>query len=187
MLQVEDNEFPLFKRRFIPGHDDLIFVGFAQAVPSIIKFVEIQTRWLAAYLAGDYCLARRARKCSGSWTGTNAGQRQFRLFQATHDASGHQPVCVGSGKRMEAWCSSCGASGRSRHARQLRPTGTRGSCHEHHRHRRGEWHRLPLVTVLAEAGHAVVATDVDERQLDASAVRCSVVAESCPRLPPRRY
>ena len=36
----------------------MIFVGFAQAVPSIIKFVEIQTRWLAAYVAGDYALPR---------------------------------------------------------------------------------------------------------------------------------
>jgi thioredoxin reductase len=56
VLKVEDNQFPLFKRAFIPGHNDLIFVGFAQAVPSIIKFVEIQSRWLAAYLAGDYAL-----------------------------------------------------------------------------------------------------------------------------------
>jgi hypothetical protein len=56
VLKVDDNQFPLFKRAFIPGQSDLIFVGFAQAVPSIIKFVEIQSRWLAAYLAGDYTL-----------------------------------------------------------------------------------------------------------------------------------
>ena len=56
VLQVNDNHFPLFKRDFLPGQPDLIFVGFAQAVPSIIKFVEIQTRWLAAYAAGDYAL-----------------------------------------------------------------------------------------------------------------------------------
>ncbi len=56
VLQVADNDFPLFKRAFVPGQKDLIFVGFAQAVPSIIKFVEIQTRWLAAYVAGQYAL-----------------------------------------------------------------------------------------------------------------------------------
>lgn len=56
LVQAEDNDFPLFKRAFKPGIDNLIFVGFAQAVPSIIKFVEIQTRWLAAYLGGDYAL-----------------------------------------------------------------------------------------------------------------------------------
>ncbi len=55
-LAAQDNQFPLFKRAFLPGTDNLMFVGFAQAVPSIIKFVEIQTRWLAAYAAGDYAL-----------------------------------------------------------------------------------------------------------------------------------
>ena len=55
-LAAEDNQFPLFKRAFRPGLPNLIFVGFAQAVPSIIKFVEIQTRWLAAYLDGQYAL-----------------------------------------------------------------------------------------------------------------------------------
>jgi 3-oxoacyl-[acyl-carrier protein] reductase len=40
-----------------------------------------------------------------------------------------------------------------------------------------------VVTVLAEAGHAVIATDVDELQLDASAVRCAWSRElvlACP-------
>ncbi len=55
-LSVDDNDFPLFKRALKPGIDNLVFVGFAQAVPSIIKFVEIQTRWLAAFIAGDYQL-----------------------------------------------------------------------------------------------------------------------------------
>jgi dimethylaniline monooxygenase (N-oxide forming) len=55
-LAVRDNEFPLFKRAFRPGIDNLIFVGFAQAVPAIIKFVEVQTRWLASYIAGEYLL-----------------------------------------------------------------------------------------------------------------------------------
>jgi hypothetical protein len=55
-LAAQDNAFPLFKRAFKPGIPNVIFVGFAQAVPSIIKFVEIQTRWLAAYVDGDYAL-----------------------------------------------------------------------------------------------------------------------------------
>ena len=55
-MQAGDNQFPLFKRAFKPGIDNLIFVGFAQAVPSIIKFVEIQTRWLASYVDGEYAL-----------------------------------------------------------------------------------------------------------------------------------
>jgi dimethylaniline monooxygenase (N-oxide forming) len=56
LLAVNDNELPLFKRAFRPGMPSLIFVGFGQAVPSIIKFVEIQTRWLAAYVDGEYAL-----------------------------------------------------------------------------------------------------------------------------------
>jgi hypothetical protein len=60
-LAVEDNDFPLFKRAFKPGIDNLMFVGFAQAVPAIIKFVEVQTRWLAAYIDGEYALPDRAQ------------------------------------------------------------------------------------------------------------------------------
>ena len=56
LLNAADNQFPLFKRAFHPGIPNLIFVGFAQATPSIIKFVEIQSRWLAAYLDGQYAL-----------------------------------------------------------------------------------------------------------------------------------
>lgn len=56
VLAARDNYLPLFKRAFHPDFDDLIFVGLAQAVPSIIKFVEIQAPWLAAYIAGEYAL-----------------------------------------------------------------------------------------------------------------------------------
>ena len=55
-LEAPDNVLPLFKRAFKPSIDNLMFVGFAQAVPAIIKFVEVQTRWLAAYVAGEYAL-----------------------------------------------------------------------------------------------------------------------------------
>ena len=37
-----------------PGLDDLIFMGFAQAVPTLFPFVECQARLAAAYLAGTY-------------------------------------------------------------------------------------------------------------------------------------
>lgn len=56
VIDAPDNNVPLFKRAFKPGTPNLIFVGLAQAVPSIIKFVEVQTRWLAAYVAGEYAL-----------------------------------------------------------------------------------------------------------------------------------
>jgi len=56
LIAAPDNVFPLFKRVFIPGFDNLMFVGFAQAIPSIIGFVQDQAKWIAAYLAGEYAL-----------------------------------------------------------------------------------------------------------------------------------
>jgi hypothetical protein len=53
-LSAPDNRFPLYKRMLKPGVDDLIFVGFAQAIPTLFPFVECQTRLLGAYLAGNY-------------------------------------------------------------------------------------------------------------------------------------
>jgi cation diffusion facilitator CzcD-associated flavoprotein CzcO len=55
-LSTSDNVFPLFKRVFVPGIDNLMFIGFAQAIPSIIGFVQDQAQWIASYLAGEYAL-----------------------------------------------------------------------------------------------------------------------------------
>ena len=41
---------------FKPGIDDLVFMGFAQAVPTLFPFVEAQARLLAAYAVGRYAL-----------------------------------------------------------------------------------------------------------------------------------
>lgn len=53
-LAAKDNVLPLFKRALHPRIPNLVFVGLAQTLPSIIKFVEFQSRWLAAYVAGEY-------------------------------------------------------------------------------------------------------------------------------------
>jgi Flavin-binding monooxygenase-like len=37
-----------------PGIDDLVFIGFAQSLPTLFPFIECQTRLLGAYLAGAY-------------------------------------------------------------------------------------------------------------------------------------
>ncbi|AXB43358.1 flavin-containing monooxygenase [Amycolatopsis albispora] len=55
-LSAPDNRLPLYKRMFKPGLDDLAFVGFAQATPTLFPFVECQARLLAAWLAGTYRL-----------------------------------------------------------------------------------------------------------------------------------
>ncbi len=53
-LSAPDNRLTLYKRIFRPGIDDLLLVGFAQAVPTLFPFVEVQSRLVAAYLAGTY-------------------------------------------------------------------------------------------------------------------------------------
>lgn len=53
-ISAPENRLPLFKRMLKPGIDDLVFMGFAQAIPTLFPFVECQARMLAAYLAGTY-------------------------------------------------------------------------------------------------------------------------------------
>lgn len=55
-ISAPDNDIRLFKRIFKPGIEDLAFVGFAQATPTLFPFVEAQTRLVAAYLTGHYAL-----------------------------------------------------------------------------------------------------------------------------------
>jgi hypothetical protein len=45
---------------FAPGIDDLVFAGFAQAVPTLFPFVEAQARLIGAYAAGHYRLPDEA-------------------------------------------------------------------------------------------------------------------------------
>jgi hypothetical protein len=55
-LSAPENRFPLYKRIFKPGIDDLAFVGFAQTVPTLFPFVELQSKLVARYVGGDYAL-----------------------------------------------------------------------------------------------------------------------------------
>ena len=55
-LSAPDNRFPLYKRVFKPGIDDLAFVGFAQTIPTLFPFVELQSKLVARYAGGDYAL-----------------------------------------------------------------------------------------------------------------------------------
>ncbi|HWJ67447.1 MAG TPA: NAD(P)-binding domain-containing protein [Nocardioides sp.] len=53
-ISAPENQIRLFKRIFKPGIDDLAFVGFAQATPTLFPFVECQARLVAAWLVGRY-------------------------------------------------------------------------------------------------------------------------------------
>jgi cation diffusion facilitator CzcD-associated flavoprotein CzcO len=55
-LSAPDNRFPLYKRIFKPGIDDLAFIGFAQTIPTLFPFIELQSKVVARYAGGDYAL-----------------------------------------------------------------------------------------------------------------------------------
>ncbi len=55
-LSAPENRFPLYKRVFKPGIDDLAFVGFAQTIPTLFPFIELQSKLVARYVGGDYAL-----------------------------------------------------------------------------------------------------------------------------------
>jgi cation diffusion facilitator CzcD-associated flavoprotein CzcO len=55
-LSAPDNRLPLYKRIFVPGIDDLALIGFAQTVPTLFPFIELQSKLVARYVAGDYAL-----------------------------------------------------------------------------------------------------------------------------------
>jgi len=56
LVSAPENRIRLFKRMFKPGLENLVFMGFAQAVPTLFPFVEAQARLLAAYAVGRYAL-----------------------------------------------------------------------------------------------------------------------------------
>lgn len=59
-ISAPDNQIRLYKRMFLPGVDDVVFIGFAQSVPTLFPFVECQSRLLAAYAVGRYAPPGRA-------------------------------------------------------------------------------------------------------------------------------
>jgi hypothetical protein len=59
-LSAPDNRLPLYKRVFVPGIDDLALIGFAQTVPTLFPFVELQSKLMARYVGGDYALPPEA-------------------------------------------------------------------------------------------------------------------------------
>lgn len=56
LISAPENQIRLYKRMFKPGFEDLVFIGFAQAIPTLFPFVECQSRLLAAYASGRYAL-----------------------------------------------------------------------------------------------------------------------------------
>ncbi len=55
-LSAPENRLPLYKRIFSPAIDDLALIGFAQAIPTLFPFIELQSKLVARYVGGDYAL-----------------------------------------------------------------------------------------------------------------------------------
>ncbi|MCT2172975.1 flavin-containing monooxygenase [Dietzia cinnamea] len=91
----EHNHVPLYKRMFTPGVEDLAFVGFAQATPTLFPFVEAQARLVAAWAAGLYrtppveemkrVIVEDEKKYIGHMLDTPRHQQQVDYFLYEHD------------------------------------------------------------------------------------------------------
>ncbi len=75
-LTPKDNEFPLFKRMFKPGYDNLIFLGLAQALPTLVNFAEQQSKLAAKLITREYTLPEEAEMHRITHTDESAQQRQ---------------------------------------------------------------------------------------------------------------
>ena len=54
IIDTTDNDVALYKRVMDPKIDNLFFIGLVQPLCSIIPVAEVQSRWVAKYLAGRY-------------------------------------------------------------------------------------------------------------------------------------
>jgi hypothetical protein len=49
-----ENRLPLFKRMLHPDVPNLIYAGLAQPLPTLVNFSEQQSKWIVAYIKGEY-------------------------------------------------------------------------------------------------------------------------------------
>jgi cation diffusion facilitator CzcD-associated flavoprotein CzcO len=94
-LSAPENRFPLYKRVFKPGIDDLAFVGFAQTIPTLFPFCELQAKLVARYAGGDYALppigemeetiSRDQQIHSGAYTDRPRHTMQIEWYTYEHD------------------------------------------------------------------------------------------------------
>jgi cation diffusion facilitator CzcD-associated flavoprotein CzcO len=77
LISAPANVFPLYKRMFKPGIDDLAFIGFGQAIPTIFPFSECQAKLAGRWLAGDWALPAVAEMEEQIRRDDRAQARQF--------------------------------------------------------------------------------------------------------------
>ena len=84
-LSAPDNRLPLYKRIFKPGIDDLALIGFAQAIPTLFPFVELQSKLVARYAGGDYALPPDRRDGGDDPPRRGRFTRRLRRSPPAHD------------------------------------------------------------------------------------------------------
>ena len=77
---------PLYKRIFLPGIDDLALIGFAQTIPTLFPFVELQSKLVARYVGGDYALPSEAEMEATIRAATRSSTSALRGPAPPHDA-----------------------------------------------------------------------------------------------------
>ncbi len=55
-ISAPSNRLPLFKRVMKPGIPNLFFIALAQPSITLFALADRQSKWIAAYLAGEYAL-----------------------------------------------------------------------------------------------------------------------------------
>jgi cation diffusion facilitator CzcD-associated flavoprotein CzcO len=109
-LSAPGNRLPLYKRMLKPGIDDLVFVGFAQSLPTLFPFVENQSRLLGAYLAGLYrppaeeemreVIAADERRFAGHYVDRPRHTQQVDYFAYVHEML-HRELPAGARRAAE--------------------------------------------------------------------------------------
>ena len=56
IIEVKNNDLPLFRRVFSPRYPDLFFIGLLQPLGAIMPLAELQSIWVSKYLLGQYAL-----------------------------------------------------------------------------------------------------------------------------------
>jgi dimethylaniline monooxygenase (N-oxide forming) len=56
VVEVQNNDLPLFRRVFHPRYRDLFFIGLLQPLGAIMPLAELQSIWVSKYLLGAYAL-----------------------------------------------------------------------------------------------------------------------------------
>ncbi len=59
-ISAPDNDLPLFRRVFKPDVPNVFFLGLLQPLGAVMPLAELQGKWIASYLRGEYALPSRA-------------------------------------------------------------------------------------------------------------------------------